>query len=477
MTNHLVGDVYLKIIQDVIRDSKAEFEENGVSQTTLTDLEQVGLHPLFHCAHMPACTFHQADILSIIFPHVTSAEREERKPKIMFLFQHTALQNPLAKAMPDAEQARSGALRSQNCWADLCFREWKTKLSSKHVAHMPWDPKPEPPPMPQPQAPSLPSAAATSGLPQQYNSAYNQPPPQNSAPRIKAEPNYEQPYHGLPNNGFPQGVPQIEGGQARAQVLSQQYMQRNGLALPGQRPQAMPPNAQQLTPAQMQQYMQQQQQRQQAAMQQQQAQPRIKVENDSPQLIQGQFQQQQQQQQQRQPNPAYAQTDGADEGLSEWQAYMAQRRAATAEQMQHADRMMQDSIEQRSADLESGLMVPLNAQPKGARNKKRRVPTAAQPFSSTLSSVPQLDGVKEDEDEKPVKDEEDEDAINSDLDSDEDPTGDLNDDDDEGGDTILCTYDKVQRVKNKWKCVLKDGVLSIGNKEWVFHKGNGEFEW
>lgn len=44
-------------------------------------------------------------------------------------------------------------------------------------------------------------------------------------------------------------------------------------------------------------------------------------------------------------------------------------------------------------------------------------------------------------------------------------------------DNILCTYDKVQRVKNKWKCTLKDGVMSVGGKEWVFHKGMGEFEW
>ncbi|EGP92651.1 uncharacterized protein MYCGRDRAFT_29663, partial [Zymoseptoria tritici IPO323] len=72
----------------------------------------------------------------------------------------------------------------------------------------------------------------------------------------------------------------------------------------------------------------------------------------------------------------------------------------------------------------------------------------------------------------------DADAINSDLDdSDEDAGGPMGDDDDDLGDSILCTYDKVQRVKNKWKCTLKDGVMSVGGKEWVFHKGMGEFEW
>ncbi len=42
---------------------------------------------------------------------------------------------------------------------------------------------------------------------------------------------------------------------------------------------------------------------------------------------------------------------------------------------------------------------------------------------------------------------------------------------------ILCLYDKVQRVKNKWKCVLRDGVASIGGRDYLFSKCNGEFEW
>ncbi|EME46425.1 hypothetical protein DOTSEDRAFT_110198, partial [Dothistroma septosporum NZE10] len=72
----------------------------------------------------------------------------------------------------------------------------------------------------------------------------------------------------------------------------------------------------------------------------------------------------------------------------------------------------------------------------------------------------------------------DENAINSDLDDSDDEGGaGMGDDDDEEGDNILCTYDKVQRVKNKWKCTLKDGVMSVNGKEWVFHKGMGEFEW
>ncbi|KAH0186348.1 hypothetical protein KCU86_g12070, partial [Aureobasidium melanogenum] len=48
---------------------------------------------------------------------------------------------------------------------------------------------------------------------------------------------------------------------------------------------------------------------------------------------------------------------------------------------------------------------------------------------------------------------------------------------DEEIDHVLCTYDKVQRVKNKWKCTLKDGIMSANGKEYLFHKAQGEFEW
>lgn len=345
---------------------------------------------------------------------------------------------------------------------------------------MPWDPKPEPPPIPQasiPQ-PSLPSAAAGGG--NQY-SAYNQQAGvQNGAARIKAEPGSEQQFHGLPN-GYASNPPMTEGGAVRAQQLTQQYAQARGLSLPGQRPQGAP--GQGLTPQQQQQqaqqmYMQQQRQQaaqQQAALQQQQGQPRIKVENDSPQLHQAGFQQ-------RPTNPAYAQTDGADDAIEEWKAIMAERRAHTAITNQHADHMMRNQIEQMSFSLESGLMMTLDELPS---SKKRRTQACAGPSNPNWDvivengqvDIPNLDGELGREDEKDVKDEDDENAINSDLDSDEDPTGELDDDDEDFGDSILCTYDKVQRVKNKWKCTLKDGVLSVGRKEHLFHKGTGEFEW
>ncbi|KAF2163751.1 hypothetical protein M409DRAFT_57241 [Zasmidium cellare ATCC 36951] len=417
MTNNLVGDVYAKIIEEVVAHSTTDFEESGVGSTTLKELQA----------------------------------------------------------------------------------EWQAKLSQRGVAQMPWDPKPQPPAPPQQSQPppsSLPSATAN-GLPQSYSYDSTQGQAANGT-RIKTEPGTEQ-YNGLPNGNYQNGAANTQGGLARAQALVQQQygqagnasinamqQQRGGLALPGQ--QAKPPQGlnlpagspqQQSFQQQQQEAMARQQQQQHAAMArqqqqlaQQQAQPRIKVENDSPQLQQGAFTQQ------SPPSQSYGQTDGADEGMDEWRAMLAERRVANARHGDQADRLMRDNVLSLSEHLQSGLMVPLDEQPSRSRKHKRRGPSAVA-SSSKLPTIPQLDGDADDEEEKPdVKDEDDENAINSDLDdSDDENGGAMGDDDDDLGDSILCTYDKVQRVKNKWKCTLKDGVMSVNGKEWVFHKGTGEFEW
>lgn len=69
------------------------------------------------------------------------------------------------------------------------------------------------------------------------------------------------------------------------------------------------------------------------------------------------------------------------------------------------------------------------------------------------------------------------DAINSDLDDSD--SGEEDGVDAEGAvkDIVFCTYDKVARVKNKWKCVLKDGVIHVNGKDYLFSKCTGEFEW
>ncbi|KAK2464182.1 hypothetical protein APHAL10511_003639 [Amanita phalloides] len=72
----------------------------------------------------------------------------------------------------------------------------------------------------------------------------------------------------------------------------------------------------------------------------------------------------------------------------------------------------------------------------------------------------------------------DSEAINSDLD-DSDTEGEEDAEEGTVGETdiVFCTYDKVARVKNKWKCILKDGMIHINGRDYLFAKCTGEFEW
>lgn len=126
------------------------------------------------------------------------------------------------------------------------------------------------------------------------------------------------------------------------------------------------------------------------------------------------------------------------------------------------------------ANALKGLKIPSSSKSFKKRRRPRRQDayeaaldgSTSYPYPSTIVSssssdttprISQLDGESDDE----VADE---DAINSDLDDPEDDEID-NEDEDEVPQIMLCMYDKVQRTKNKWKCVLKDGVLTINGKE------------
>ena len=129
-------------------------------------------------------------------------------------------------------------------------------------------------------------------------------------------------------------------------------------------------------------------------------------------------------------------------------------------------------------------MEPLSERAEISQSKKRKagdsigvgpsISSFAAPYLQKRKygeSMAQVDGLDSDDESKsgikPEYDveENDEDAINSDLDDPNDPViGDERDDEDET-EIMACTYDKVARVKNKWKCTLKDGILNTGSKE------------
>ncbi|KAJ5288186.1 Transcription factor IIA alpha/beta subunit [Penicillium angulare] len=338
-------------------------------------------------------------------------------------------------------------------------QKWQLKLSSLNVAHFPWDP---PPPQPTPQAPVLPpQATVPSNAPRPPPSQPQHVPPpvsvpQSTAPpvsapmhvqpqapilppmggpRIKTEPGTNGPPSGVPNMNSPLQVPtNPQAARDRAISAMQQKYGANAAN-----------SVHQLQNQASTQHAYQQQMHGNGQM------PQIKQEGNYPSMGQGQN------------------DGGNDDPMADWKAEVARRREAA--QNGQGDDLLRRHIKSQMMDLEAGgVFRPLDQHESPAAAARRAAADSHLGATQATPAVPRIPGQVDGE-------EADEDAINSDLDDPDDALADDADDDEADGQVMLCTYDKVQRVKNKWKCTLKDGILTSGGKEYVFHKGQGEFEW
>lgn len=128
---------------------------------------------------------------------------------------------------------------------------------------------------------------------------------------------------------------------------------------------------------------------------------------------------------------------------------------------------------------DTGLIIPKVNQSDGAFELTIEMDTSK--ASSSIEKLrtklrSQVDGAGDDDDD----DDDifnDSDDINSDLDDELDSDKSDEDDADQEGRIMLCLYDKVQRVKNKWKCNLKEGVANIDGRDFIFQRATGESEW
>ncbi|KAI9744619.1 MAG: transcription factor IIA subunit alpha [Claussenomyces sp. TS43310] len=423
MSNSNVGNVYQQIIRDVVESSRVDFEEGGVDEGVLEELS----------------------------------------------------------------------------------KGWQKKLSALGVAQFPWDPKPEPtpaptqnsqpvlqnidyqqqdantPPMSQQQSQSAMPVMTMPTLPQMNNTT--------NGPRIKSEPGLENgmnmpllPFNQAQNAPVPSGM---TAQQRAAHNLQMHYGPRAAASIG-----ALHNGA----PQQQNQQSSQQQQSQQPSQQQrptgQSMQRPQMTQQQLPQYQQNMANQAAQARNQVQNHGSGnggingAQTDGSGEPES---FGVLTRLNADGEAVGmgriEIDNVIRRRIEAMGQSMEGGgLMLPLHERISSSKGRVHRVARSADEKYPSSHAPPQTDGVDDDDDDKSNvlkgEDDLDEDAINSDLD---DPDDGLNDDDDDddsmGGHLMLCMYDKVQRVKNKWKCVMKDGVLTVNGKEYVFHKASGEYEW
>lgn len=173
-----------------------------------------------------------------------------------------------------------------------------------------------------------------------------------------------------------------------------------------------------------------------------------------------------------------AQTDGTGDDFADaWSSVAVGRQQVTNARIAANDGVIRQQVEAMNHSLEAGgLMIPLDERKTSRKGKARvadpSVASAAGPAEPPKGPA-RFDGNDDSPEEKPV---DEEDAINSDLDDSDDELAEGIEDTVEGN-VILCLFDKVQRVKNKWKTTLKDGVVTVDGKDYVFHKAQGEFEW
>jgi transcription initiation factor TFIIA large subunit len=265
--------------------------------------------------------------------------------------------------------------------------------------------------------------------------------------RIKTEPTVKlEP--GLEGNQMPQPVSQADlHNVAQQRVIAQlqnQYGDRAAASINKLREQpgggvAQPQNQQQRmqNPAMPQAYPGQYQNN----PQQQQYRPNMP---HNPAAQQHQYQQQQRVPMPNPQRPHTSQADGAGDDDGHFGVLIHQTNDGQTTEMGRVeiDNLLHAQIAARAKAMEGGgLMIPLK--PKRARRGK----SVSYHKSGTSAGASQFDGP--DDDLKDEDDESDEDAINSDLD-DPDDNVEENEDDEEAGQIMLCMYDKVQRVKNKW---------------------------
>merc|ERR1712045_42104 len=107
-----------------------------------------------------------------------------------------------------------------------------------------------------------------------------------------------------------------------------------------------------------------------------------------------------------------------------------------------------------------------------------------------MGTLPQLDGPADSSDEEDGVDDDDDDDDENDPDGEDDegveeePLGSEDDISDEDAsdlfdteNVVVCQFDKITRARNKWKFHLKDGIMNLNGKDYVFQRATGEAEW
>ncbi|XP_026197419.1 transcription initiation factor IIA subunit 1 isoform X1 [Anabas testudineus] len=133
------------------------------------------------------------------------------------------------------------------------------------------------------------------------------------------------------------------------------------------------------------------------------------------------------------------------------------------------------------------------APPQPQAQQQAQPQTQTQPQAQQPPMMLQVDGngdssSEEDDDEEEEYDEDDEEEKDKDGGEDgqveEEPLNsgdDVSDEEDQElfdtENVVVCQYDKIHRSKNKWKFHLKDGIMNLNGRDFVFSKAIGDAEW
>ncbi|GAA0149581.1 general transcription factor [Lithospermum erythrorhizon] len=103
----------------------------------------------------------------------------------------------------------------------------------------------------------------------------------------------------------------------------------------------------------------------------------------------------------------------------------------------------------------------------GVANEDYNIVTPAPNDIQAATPAPVIQNeVLDDDDDEPLNENDDDDDVDDGEQSEDINTSHL----------VLAQFDKVTRTKSRWKCILKDGIMHINNKDILFNKATGEFE-
>lgn len=165
----------------------------------------------------------------------------------------------------------------------------------------------------------------------------------------------------------------------------------------------------------------------------------------------------------------------------------------TGNKVQQNAQVMQAAMAAQAG--QGAAQIQAQGQPQPQAQPQQQQPQT-QPQQATQQQPPMMLQVDGAGDTSSEEDEEEEDEYDEDEDEDKDKDGaedgqveeeplnsgdDVSDEEDQElfdtENVVVCQYDKIHRSKNKWKFHLKDGIMNLNGRDYVFSKAIGDAEW